>query len=247
MTTSQLLKKDWVTDRALKAGLSYAEFDDVFNGFGGGRLNERVKHDPLVVIASAFSDGISIPHASRIKILRYMFDARHQTERKLWSGDNLTTTDIVTNVQLFPEYRLAYTEKTFKIKNTKVQRWGRQQEALYTFYLPEGSVVTSASLWVFGEERPAYLTTKSKADSAYNAIVGRERRDPLLLHWQEGNRVTVRVFPCTPDEDRQFKIGVTTPLQKNGEQLHYENVDFEGPYWKRATESINVVLSLIHI
>ena len=241
LTTSQQLKKDWITERALKCGLVYTSAENIFRSFGMSRLNERTKHDPLVVIASLFSAGIDISFDDRVKILRYMFDARHQTERKLWSGDNLSTSDIVTNVQLFPEYRLAFTEKIFKIHNSRVQRWRQEQEALYTFYIPEGSVVTSAALWVNGQEEPAYLTTKSKADSAYQTIVGRERRDPLLLHWQEGNRVTVRVFPCTPKKDRQFKIGVTTPLRKIGDKLTYENIDFEGPYWKAAKESITVV------
>ena len=238
---SKKLKKDWVTERALKTGIVYTDADGVFSGFNGGRLNERIKHDPLIVIASLFSNDIEISFQDRVKILNYMYDARHQTERKLWSGENLSTSDIITNVQLFPQYRLAYTEKTFKIHNSRIQRWGNQQEALYTFYLPEGSVVTSAALWVNGKEEPAYLTTKGKADSAYQAIVGRERRDPLLLHWKEGNRVTVRIFPCTPDEDRQFKIGVTTPLREKEDQLTYENIDFKGPYWKGAKESINVV------
>ncbi len=245
---SQDLKKDWISKRILKSGMIY-NTKGLWEGggfMGGGMLNEQRQHDPLVVIAALVSGDLEISAEDRVKLLQSMYNQRHQTERKLWSGENLSTTDIVTNVQLFPEYRLAYTEKTFKIKNTQAKnswRWGRQQEALYTFYLPEGSVVTSAALWVEGEERPAYLTTKAKADSAYTRIVGRERRDPLLLHWQEGNRVTVRVFPCTPEEDRQFKIGVTTPLQFQDGQLTYENVDFEGPHWRQAEESINVVVA----
>lgn len=238
---SKALPKDWVTKRALKSGLTFTSVDHVFRDFGSVRINERLKHDPLVVLATFFAGAIDLHHDDRINILNYLFDARHQTARKLWRGDNLSTTDIVTNVQLFPSYRIAYTEKTFKIHNSQVDRWRNQQEAFYTFHLPEGAVVTSAALWVNGVEEPAYLTTKSKADSAYKAIVGVERRDPLLLHWQEGNRVTVRVFPCTPDEDRQFKIGVTTPLRYKDDQLVYENIDFQGPYWKGAKESINIV------
>ncbi|MFK7807504.1 MAG: XrtN system VIT domain-containing protein, partial [Saprospiraceae bacterium] len=239
---SQQLKKDWITKRALECGISYSSQKRIFSGIGNVRLNDRVKHDPLVVIASFCTTGTQFQNKDRIKILRSLYDERHTTERKLWSGNNLSTTDIVTNVQLFPEYRIAYTEKIFKIHNNIISQWrGNRQEALYTFYLPEGSVVTSAALWVEGEERPAYLTTKGKAEKAYKRIVGVERRDPLLLHWQEGNRVTVRVFPCTPKEDRQFKIGVTTPLQKSGDQLIYENIDFEGPYWQTAEESITVV------
>lgn len=241
VSASQQLPKDWVTKRALKAGLSFATSEVFFSSIDLPNLNERLKHDPLVVIASLFSGGIKINREDRVKILQSLFDVRHETERKLWSGEGLSTSDIVTNIQLFPAHHVAYTEKTFKIKHSQVSHWWSQKEALYTFYLPEGSVVTSAALWINGKEEPAYLTTKSKADSAYTTIVGRERRDPLLLHWQEGNRVTVRVFPCTPKEDRQFKIGVTTPLRQEGDELVYENIDFKGPYWKDATESINVV------
>ncbi|HHS95661.1 MAG TPA: XrtN system VIT domain-containing protein, partial [Phaeodactylibacter sp.] len=238
---SQKLKKDWISKRALLSGLTFSDAELWGRRSWGRRFNSRIEHDPLVVIASFFSKGIKIPINDRVKILRFLYNERHKTERKLWSDDNLSTSDIVTNVRLYPKYRLAYTEKVFKIHNSRVQRFGRPQEALYTFHLPEGAVVSSASLWVEGEERPAYLTTKSKADSAYQAIVGRERRDPLLIHWQEGNRVTARIFPCTPDEDRQFKIGFTTPLRKVGNQLQYENIDFEGPYWKTAEESIHIV------
>ncbi len=238
---SQQLKKNWITERALKSGLAYSSVDRLFNSFGNFQLDERIKHDPLVLLAAFIGGEIDMSTSHRIKILRYLFDARHQTERKLWSGESLSTSDIVTNVQLFPEFRIAYTEKTFKIENKQINRWETREEALYTFYLPEGSVVTSASLWINDKEEPAYLTTKLKADSAYRAIVGVERRDPLLLHWQEGNRVTVRVFPCTPDEARQFKIGVSTPLKVKQSKLIYENIDFEGPYWKGAKESINIV------
>lgn len=238
---SQDLRKDWVSKRILKNDLVYATANRWGRRFG--RINETRKHDPLVMTASLFAGELELSADDRITVLNSLYNQRHQTERKLWRGDKLSTTDIVTNVQLFPEHRLAYTEKTFKIHNRlkKNERWRRQQEALYTFYLPEGSVVTSAALWVEGEERPAYLTTKSKADKAYTQIVGRERRDPLLLHWQEGNRVTVRVFPCTPAEDRQFKIGVTTPLLLHDDELVYENIDFQGPDWHYAKESINVI------
>ncbi|MEZ4993001.1 MAG: XrtN system VIT domain-containing protein [Saprospiraceae bacterium] len=244
---SQDLPLDWISERILKSGLVYKTFDAAnFGAFmGGDLLNERRQHDPLVYIASVFgSDLRDVDDNNRLHLLRAMFDQRHQTEAKLWRGDNLKTSDIVTNVQLFPEYRLAYTEKTILIHNQlRLDQFRRTQEALYTFYLPEGSVVTSAALWIEGEERPAYLTTKEKADSAYTQIVGYERRDPLLVHWQEGNRVSVRIFPCTPEKDRQFKIGITSPMAYPGEgRLEYHNIDFVGPDWEHARESINVVV-----
>lgn len=239
----EILDDDWQTEKILKSNILYtiadfgnASFFPSLNNFG-----ERKKHDPLVVIASFFSSPLKVKHKDKLQLLSAVFNQRHQTERKLWSGRNLSTEKVATTIQFFPEYRVAYTEKIIEIANNRTTRWRSQQEALYSFYLPEGSVVTSASLWVEGEERPSFLTTKNRADSAYTAIVGRERRDPLLLHWQEGNRVTVRVFPVTNNENRQFKIGITTPLQEKNGQLIYQNPDFAGPYWENATETIRIL------
>ncbi|MEK7253750.1 MAG: XrtN system VIT domain-containing protein, partial [Bacteroidota bacterium] len=169
-----------------------------------------------------------------------LYSSRHKTEPRLWSGKDLRTRDIVTNVQLFPAHRLAYTEKTLLIENT--HEWSEnQQEAIYSFYLPEGSVVTSASLWIGDREEKAYLTTRQKADTAYQTIVGRERRDPMLVRWQESNRVSVRVFPCTPKEKRKFKIGITSPLRFEAGRLVYENIDFDGCDKNGAQEIVQVL------
>ncbi|MEM6964914.1 MAG: XrtN system VIT domain-containing protein [Bacteroidota bacterium] len=248
---SQQLNDDWITKRALKSEMVYTILDpsqgDIFfpsNRFGN-RLNEPLQHDPLVAITSLIFGKIDIAWKDKYQLYQATFNARHQTEERLWSGDHLSTNTIKTDVQLFPEHRIAYTEKTLTIKNNynKTNTWRNRntQEAIYSFYLPEGAVVTSASLWVNGVEEKSYLTTKSKADSAYKAIVGVERRDPLLLHWQEGNRISVRVFPCTPDEDRKFKIGVTAPLKYDDKKLIYQNIDFEGPNWKAAKEQIHIL------
>ena len=126
------------------------------------------------------------------------------------------------------------------IRNEDRSRFRNQQEALYTFYLPEGGVVTSLSLWIDEKEEKAILAGKSRADSAYTTIVGRERRDPSIVHWQEGNCVTVRVFPCTSEEDRMFKIGVTAPLKDDAQSLIYQNISLQGPP-VRCMENIKVI------
>ena len=243
VTLSEMLANDWQTEKILKAGLFYTVSDlHDFDIFPSQRsLNERKKHDPLVVVASIFSRPLDLEVQEREKLLNAVFNQRHQTERKLWTGKDLSTKSVETSIQFFPEHRLAYTEKVIQIENNLKRSWRNTQEALYSFYLPPNAVITSASLWVEGEERPSFLTTKNKANNAYTTIVGRERRDPLLIHWQEGNRVTVRVFPVTNKEPRQFKIGITSPLQEKEGQLIYQNPDFEGPYWKNATEKIRIL------
>lgn len=200
------------------------------------------RHDPLAVVANLLYGPVEIDQETLIPLLNSQYDARHQTHRRLWRGEDLLTTQVQTDIQVWPEFRLAYIEKTMTIHfdQQPERRWQNQQEAVYSFYLPEGAVATSLSLWIEGKEEKARLTTKSKADSAYATIVGVERRDPALLHWQEGNRLSVTVFPCTPDEDRKFKIGFTMPIQYEQNTLHLANVPFDGPAPVDAKEMIRL-------
>ncbi|GAB3810882.1 hypothetical protein GCM10028895_00520 [Pontibacter rugosus] len=240
---SQQLQPDYLTERILKTDLVYQVPADGFsvwempeNNFG-----EIKRHDPLVMLAVFLNGKPKLDRQEKVKLLESMYDARHHAEQRLWSGNNLNTSNVVTQVKIYPEYRLSYTEKILSVHNNLTSSRS-QEEAIYTFYLPEGSVVTSLSLWINGQEEKGYLTTKGKAETAYNTIVGQERRDPSVVHWQEGNRVSVRVFPCTPDEDRQFKIGVTSPLKEDNEELIYENLYFSGPSAQGATESVALYL-----
>jgi len=240
---SRSIEDGWLSRKVLQTNLFYKTIrsEDLSLMPQTFSRNERKKHDPLIVVGALFSSPLSLDGTSSKHLLNAVFNQRHQTEQKFWSGRDLCTDNVATTIQFFPQYRMAYTEKVIQIKKENPNGWPRQQEALYTFHLPEGSVVTSASLWIEGEERPSLLTTRNKADSAYAAIVGRERRDPLLLHWKEGNRVTVRVFPVRYDLPRQFKIGITSPLKEKEGQLTYENPDFEGPYWEQAKEQIRIL------
>ena len=237
-TIGQTLPDDDISKRLLGGGDVFVTEDEIFNWERLGMSRSKL-HDPLVLIASLFSGHLEFKYKDRKKIAKVLYNKRHESEWKLWSDDDLVTKSIDTKVQLFPAERMAYTEKTIDIAN-KHYRASNQQEALYTFHLPPGSVVTSASLWIDGKEEPSYLTTKTKADSAYKAIVGRERRDPLLVHWQEGNRVTARIFPVTKNEPRTFKLGITSPLEYKDGSLTYTNIDFKGPSVLATTEYINL-------
>lgn len=231
----------------LKAGLVYQKFtgyQDGFFSFGNTGFSEGRLHDPLVSISSVFANRSILDNKTKIRILNYMYDARHQSGERFWSGENLASSRIVTNVELFPSHRLSYTEMIITVANNRPnngRRWRNQQEAFFTFQLPEGGVVTSLSLWIGGEEEKAILTSKKKAQKAYNTIVGRERRDPSVVYWMEGNQVRVRVFPCTPAENRKFKIGVTTPLKFINDRLKYESITFQGPDHSHAKAAINIV------
>jgi XrtN system VIT domain protein len=243
---AQWLPSDKLTDEILIAPFYSQDFWG--NGWGLDFDGETKYHNPLAVLGKIFFGDIQLDRSSTEAIMNIRRDQRHKTEERLWSGVSLVTSSITTKVQVFPSYRIAYQEKTINIHNSPQKRndqiWfvNQTQLALYTFHMPEGSIVTSLSLWIDGKEQKSRLTTRKKADSAFKEIVGVERRDPALVHWKEGNQVVVSVFPCTFNEDRVFKIGFTSPLQCLGQTLIVQNVWFEGPDSKEARE-----LTEIHI
>jgi len=241
---SQSINNDWITERILKSNLVYTVSNEHFQWElfpSGATWDESKKHDPLVFLSSLTSKS-ALSDETRIKILQALTDSRHRAQERLWRGDNLTTSYIVSDVDIYPDLRLAYTEKYLNIKNNSTHRgwWGATEEAICTFQLPEGSVVTSLSLWINGKEEKSILTSKQKANKAYTTIVGKEARDPSVLHWQEGNTVSVRIFPCTQKEERKFKIGITSPLPEADGKVVYRNITFRGPNPEKAKETIRL-------
>lgn len=234
---SQHLKPNFFNEILLKKGIVYIASDNFFefrgfDSFGHKQYNERKEHNPFYNIAYLMIDDIGISADDQINILKSNFDKRLETEEQLWSGEDLITKNIKEDVKLFPKERLAYTEITMDIA-CKEKTW-RDEEAIYSFQLPEGSVATSLSLWVNGNERKGVLTTKEKAKKAYNQIVGVEARDPSLMQWKEGNRVVVRVFPVNFDLPRTFKCGFTTPLKADAKKLNYNSIQIKGPNLAKA-------------
>lgn len=242
VNVAQGMEDDWISERILKSNLVYTVAATNMNDWRfmprTVSWDEIQRHDPLVFIASLFSTS-SLSGEERVNIYKALSGNRHNANERLWSGDNLSTAYVVSDVDIYPELRLAYTEKYLNIKNNSAHGswWGNTEEAIYTFYLPEGSVVTSLSLWINGKEEKGILTSKQKATKAYNTIVGVEVRDPSVIHWQEGNTVTVRVFPCTRAEERKFKIGITSPLYETNGRIVYQDILFNGPSAVHAKET----------
>ncbi len=243
VSVSQKLEKNWLNGYLLKA---VAEGNLPTNrGLFGGLLSPAFgakENDPMMQIAAAVSPRPNLDETECRKIYASQYNARLVMEERLWNGDDLITTGVKTTVMLDPGHRLSYTEKVLTVAQTRVGNSNRTttQEALYTFFLPNGGAITSLSLWIDGVEQPGVLTTRSKAKEAYNTIVGRERRDPAVVFWQEGNQARVRVFPVTREMPRTFKIGVTAPLRLENQTLVYDNVSFDGPSALMATERDSV-------
>ncbi len=230
------LEEDWMTQYYLLGDVKYSA-DGIMRSRRFNRSSAQL-FDPLVELSDLVSDNKILNHEERLKLLEGRYDFRHMRQRRLWGGNKLVTTLVDTDIQVWPEYRIAYVDQEIVIHyDAREKGWGSStQEGIYTFYLPDGAVASSLSLWIDGKEEFSGLTTKSKADSAYATIVGVERRDPALLHWQEGNTLVVTVFPCTAAEDRRFSLGITVPLKYDGTQLELPYIAFNGPYLKGTNE-----------
>ncbi|GGH66066.1 XrtN system VIT domain protein [Filimonas zeae] len=248
VNTARTLPQNMVTEKMLKTGLVYETADAghmSFFSLPSRSIDEQRKHDPLVITSSLLAGTINMADEKRIKVLEAMYQARHQAQERLWLGDHLFTDKVDTKVAIWPSFRMSYTELGVVISNqAPPSPWSDgAEEAIYSFQLPQGSVVTSLSLWINGREEKGLLTTKAQADTAYKTIVGVQRRDPSVVHWQEGNIITVRVFPVLRNQHRKFKIGVTSPLQLRNNQLYYTSVFFKGPDWSgaKATTEVQVM------
>jgi XrtN system VIT domain protein len=243
INASQRMPNNVFSDLILEGDLYYQvpEFNQKTSFFGGLNRDKRV-HNPLIYIATLFSPLPKITEDEQVKILKNQFDSRHDMHDRLWTGKDLRISSITTKASINSSVRTAYTEKILTIENSGRDGTWRPnlQEAFFTLYMPDGAVVSSLSLWVNGKEEKSRLSSKSKADSAYTTIVGRERRDPALVHWQEGNTVTLRVFPCTPQEARKVKIGYTAPLREEDGNLIYDNMTLQGPPATGSIEDLNI-------
>lgn len=238
---SQRIDKSFMNERVLKTDLVYLNYkwEGLWNT-PGLSYSEKLLHDPLMILSQSIFGNILLDEDQKIKVLNSVYDKRHLSQERLWPGFNLKTSSISTKVQILNSQRLTCTESIYEVEN-KGDKWLRStEEAIYTFYLPEGSFATTLSLWINGKEETSILTTKAKADSAYKSIVGREVRDPSILKWQEGNRVMVKIFPCTPEAKRKFKIGFVSPLISENSTLHYQSIRFDGPDPGMASENVKI-------
>lgn len=202
----------------------------LFTLFGSDKL-----FDPFAFLVSNISKKVEIPNEDREHLLRLLFGYTHISLNRLWNGNSLITTDVETRLQLHPESRTAYTEMKINAYNETNRG---QQEAIYTFKVPEGSVCINFSLWINGKEEPARLTSLSKAQTEDNKIVDVDKRDPSYVTWMEDNLLRVRIFPVAGHNYSSFKIGFVSPLKVANEQLHYQGFKVEGPLLDSANHKI---------
>lgn len=104
---------------------------------------------------------------------------------------------------------VAYLEWTLTFKNVS----DAQREARAEVQLPPGGVVSRLTLWVDGEPREAAFAGRDRTRAAYQQVVRRERRDPVLVTTSGRDRVLVQAFPVPPQGgELKLRFGISAPL-----------------------------------
>lgn len=125
------------------------------------------------------------------------------------AGVRMAKSDIATTFD--PDAATSYTEWTMAFSNEGKQ----DQEARMQIELPQGGVVSRATLWVNGEAREAAFGERNLVRRAYQSVV-LSKRDPLLVTSVGPNKVMVQCFPVPAVKEGKpgeikVRIGITAP------------------------------------
>ena len=88
-------------------------------------------------------------------------------------------------------------------------RWRR--EGTYEIPIPRGAAISRLAMTVNGVLRESAMVPKEKGRHVFETI-RREKRDPVLLEWIDGETFSMRVFPIEPKEHKRILISFTQPL-----------------------------------
>lgn len=124
--------------------------------------------------------------------------------------DEVKLSEVTLDGSIDAEAALGYLEWTLQFTNDDSE----SHEARFEALLPEGAVVSRASLWINGEEREAAIGGRAEVRAAYKQVVQVQRRDPLLVTTVSTNRILVQCFPVpSTGAPMKIKLGITLPLR----------------------------------
>ena len=75
-----------------------------------------------IIISNGLTHDLDISDDDRLNILRTLYGNRHKATAKLWSGKDLSTSEVLTNIRVYPEYRIAYMEKIISVKKIEYKK-----------------------------------------------------------------------------------------------------------------------------
>jgi hypothetical protein len=94
-------------------------------------------------------------------------------------------------------------------------------EAKAEIALPAAAVASDLSLWINGVEQRAAFDGVRKVESAYRAVVDKQR-DPALLVESAPGRLELSLFPVLPQKPLRVRVQLTVPLHLRDEDAWLE-------------------------
>ena len=86
-------------------------------------------------------------------------------------------------------------------------------EGVYKFALPPDAAVARLAMYVDGRLTESAVVERMAARRIYEEIVY-QRRDPALLEQMGASKVSLRVFPLPPQQDKRLILAYTQPLAR---------------------------------
>lgn len=119
------------------------------------------------------------------------------------TNGKIEITKINTETTYNPEDESYTSWIDFEIRNM----WNRQNEYSTVFTLPESAYISDYYLYVGNEKKYGMLADKRAANWIYNQIKS-VRKDPGLLTYMPGNRISFKIFPFNRYETRKSGIQI---------------------------------------
>ncbi|MBK9031479.1 MAG: FecR domain-containing protein [Myxococcales bacterium] len=91
-------------------------------------------------------------------------------------------------------------------------------EGVYKFALPPGAAVSRLAMYVDGKLMESAVVERMAARRIYEDIVY-QRRDPALLEQMGASKVSMRIFPLPPHQDKRVVLAYTQPLARTYDDL----------------------------
>ncbi|HVV85719.1 MAG TPA: VIT domain-containing protein, partial [Kofleriaceae bacterium] len=89
----------------------------------------------------------------------------------------------------------------------------QQLEGVYKFSLPPDAAVARLAMYVDGRLTESAVVERMQARRIYEQVVY-QRRDPALLEQMGASKVSLRIFPLPPKQDKRVILAYTQPLAR---------------------------------
>ncbi len=94
----------------------------------------------------------------------------------------------------------------------------QQLEGVYKFSLPPDAAVARLAMYVDGRLTESAVVERMRARRIYEEIVYTQR-DPALLEQMGASKVSMRIFPLLPQQDKRVLLAYTQPLARTYDDL----------------------------